>query len=135
LLLMARYGFLAANDPRMVGTHHYIEEQLGVDGLLYRYPPGATYDGIAGEENLFGICSFWLVDYLARLGERQAAAALFERLLGLANRLGLYAEEFDALSKEPLGNFPQAFTHVGLITAALSLQQAERGESGKEISR
>ena len=135
LLLMARYGFLAADDPRMIGTCRLIESELGVDGLLYRYPPGTAYDGVEGGENLFGICSFWLVDYLARLGDVARAEALFNRLLVLANDLGLYAEEFEVQSKVPLGNFPQAFTHVGLITAALSLQQAQRGRRGEEIKR
>lgn len=135
LLLMARYGFLEANDPRMAATCRVIETELGVDGLLYRYPPGPAYDGVGGTENLFGICSFWLVDYLARLGEVERADALFCRLLGLANDVGLYAEEFDARDLTPLGNFPQAFTHVGLITAALSLEQAQHGRRGAAIAQ
>jgi GH15 family glucan-1,4-alpha-glucosidase len=135
LLLLARYGFVPADDPRMVGTYHHIERTLGVDGLLYRYPPGPAYDGVGGTENLFGICSFWLIDYLARLGEVDKAFSLFEKMLGYANDVGLYAEELDAQSKEPLGNFPQAFTHVGLITAALALQQAEQGRRDKEIAK
>lgn len=135
LLLMARYGFLAADDPRMIGTYRLIESELSVDGLLYRYPPGPEYDGVGGEENLFGICCFWLVDYLARLGDVDKAERLFEKLLSLANDVGLYAEEFDAQTKAPLGNFPQAFTHVGLITAALSLEQARQGLRGEEIAR
>jgi GH15 family glucan-1,4-alpha-glucosidase len=135
LLLLARYGFLAADDPRMVGTYRHIERTLGVDGLLYRYPPGPAYDGVGGSENLFGICSFWLIDYLARLGEVDKACALFEKMLGYANDVGLYAEELHAETREPLGNFPQAFTHVGLITAALALQQAEQGRRDEEIAR
>lgn len=135
LLLMARYGFLEARDPRMVGTYRFIERELGVDGLLFRYPPGAGYDGVGGSENLFGICCFWLVDYLARLGDRDKAQRLFEQLLGYASDVGLYAEEFDLHTKAPLGNFPQAFTHVGLITAALSLEQAHEGRRGQEISK
>jgi GH15 family glucan-1,4-alpha-glucosidase len=135
LLLLARYGFIPAGDPRMVGTCQHIERTLGVDGLLYRYPPGRAYDGVGGTENLFGICSFWLIDYLARLGETDKAVALFEKMLGYANDVGLYAEELDALTKEPLGNFPQAFTHVGLITAALALAQAEEGRRGREIAK
>jgi GH15 family glucan-1,4-alpha-glucosidase len=135
LLLMARYGFLEADDPRMVGTYHRIERELSVDGLLYRYPPGRDYDGVGGSENLFGICTFWLVDYLARLGEHDKAYRIFEQMLGYANDLGLYAEELDVTTKEPLGNFPQAFTHVGLIAAALALEQVRRGRRGREIAR
>ena len=135
LLLMARYGFIAADDPRMLGTWRHIERELSVDGLLYRYPPGPDYDGVEGDENLFGICSFWLVDYLARLGEVDRGTRLFEQLLGYANDLGLYAEELHAGTKAPLGNFPQAFTHVGLITAALSLEQARGGKRDEEIAR
>jgi GH15 family glucan-1,4-alpha-glucosidase len=135
LLLMARYGYIEADYPRMVGTWRYIERTLSVDGLLYRYQSaGGAYDGLQGEENLFAICTFWLVDYLARLGEVDQAMALFDKLLGLANDVGLYAEEFDAKTQAPLGNFPQAFTHVGLITAALSIEQALAGKRGKEIA-
>ncbi|HWI13846.1 MAG TPA: glycoside hydrolase family 15 protein [Burkholderiales bacterium] len=135
LLLMARYGYVEPDDPRMLGTWRHIERTLAVDGLLYRYPPGGEYDGVPGAENLFAICSFWLVDYLARLGEVDRAGALFERLLALSNDVGLYAEEFDAHTHAPLGNFPQAFTHVGLITAALSLEQAMRGKRGRDIAK
>ena len=125
LLLMPRLGYLAANDARMQGTLRLILGQLGAgsDGLLYRYPPGGAYDGLSGRENLFAICSFWCVDCLARQGRLDEAHALFERLLALRNPLGLYAEEFDARTLSPLGNFPQAFSHVGMITAALALTQ------------
>jgi GH15 family glucan-1,4-alpha-glucosidase len=135
LLLMARYGYIPADDPRMVNTYRRVERELGVDGLLYRYPPGGSYDGVPGGENLFGICTFWLIDYLARLGEIDKAEKLFERMLGYANDVGLYAEELDAKTKAPRGNFPQAFTHVGLITAALAVDQAQRGKRDKEIAR
>ena len=118
----------------MLGTYRYIEKKLSKDGLLFRYPPGKAYDGVGGSETLFGICSFWLVDYLARLGEHDKACELFEKLLGYANDVGLYAEEMDAGTKAPLGNFPQAFTHVGLITAALSLAQAKEGRREQEIA-
>ena len=135
LLLMTRCGYVEASDPRMIATCRHIERTLSVNGLLYRYPPGGAYDGVPGDENLFAICSFWLVDYLARLGEVDRAAKLFERLLGLANDVGLYAEEFDTRTLAPLGNFPQAFTHVGLIAAALSLEDAMRGKRGREVAR
>jgi GH15 family glucan-1,4-alpha-glucosidase len=135
LLLLARYGYIEPDDPRMEGTCRYIERRLAVDGFLYRYPPRATYDGIATEDHLFAICTCWLIDYMARAGRLEDAVALFERLLALGNDVGLYAEEFDAGDKSPLGNFPQAFTHVGLITAALAIQQAEQGKRGREIAQ
>ena len=135
LLLMARYGFLAPDHPRMLGTWRHIERTLLCDGLLHRYPAGRAYDGVAGEENPFVICSFWLVDYLARLGETARARALFERLAGLANDVGLYAEEYDPQQREPMGNFPQAFSHEGLITAALTLHDAARGRRGSGIRK
>ncbi len=136
LLLLARYGYLAADDPRMVGTVRYIEQRLSVDeGLLYRYPPDTGYDGVRGTENLFLICSFWLVDYLARAGSIDRAQRLFERLVRLGNDVGLYAEEVSARDESPVGNFPQAFSHVGLITAALALAQAQQGKRDKEIAK
>jgi GH15 family glucan-1,4-alpha-glucosidase len=136
LLLMARYGYLEATDARMRGTVSYIERRLSVDdGLLYRYPPDSGYDGVRGPENLFTICSFWLVDYLARAGELERAKALFERLLAMSNDVGLYAEEIRASDRSAMGNFPQAFSHVGLITAALSLSQARRGKRDQQIAQ
>jgi GH15 family glucan-1,4-alpha-glucosidase len=124
LLLIPRLGYVAAGDPRMRGTLQQVMGRLGVGGLLYRYPPGQGYDGIGGRENLFAICSFWCVDCLARQGRLDEAHAMFERLLALRNHAGLYAEEFEATTLRPLGNYPQAFSHVGMITAALSLEQA-----------
>jgi GH15 family glucan-1,4-alpha-glucosidase len=136
LLLLARYGYLDAADRRMRGTVRYIERRLGVDdGLLYRYPPASGYDGVGGTENLFTICSFWLVDYLARAGEVERAQALFERLLALGNDVGLYAEEIRVGDHAAVGNFPQAFSHVGLITAALALEQAQRGKRDQQIAQ
>jgi GH15 family glucan-1,4-alpha-glucosidase len=124
LLLIPRVGYLPASHPRMQGTVRHIFQQLSVNGLLYRYPPGGAYDGLSGPEHLFAICSFWCVDCLARQGRLDDAHAMFERLLKLRNRAGLYAEEFRVEDGRPMGNFPQAFSHVGLITAALSLSAA-----------
>jgi GH15 family glucan-1,4-alpha-glucosidase len=124
LLLIPRVGYLAANHPRMQGTMRHILRQLSVNGLLYRYPPDSGYDGLTGPEHLFAICSFWCVDCLARQGRLDEAHAMFERLLALRNPAGLYAEEFRVQDGRPMGNFPQAFSHVGLITAALSLSAA-----------
>ena len=106
---------------------------MGRDGLLYRYL--ADNDGLPAGEGAFGICSFWAVDCQARLGDLDGAAANFERVLAYANDLGLFAEEIDPDSGVLLGNFPQAFTHVGLIDAALTLvkaQQGKRREPGAE---
>ena len=108
----------------MRGTYARIRERLGAGGpLLYRYAPGAP-----PREGAFGICSFWAAEYLALGGGTVAEARdLFERLVGYGNDLGLFAEEIDPASGAGLGNFPQAFTHVGLINAALSLDRRSRG--------
>ena len=127
LLLMPRLGYVDANHPRMRATVDRILRELSAGGLLYRYPPGRDYDGVDGAEHLFVICGFWCVDCLARQGRLQEARAMYERLLALRNPLGLYAEEYRE-DGQAMGNFPQAFSHVGSITAALTLARAERGE-------
>ena len=127
LLLMPRLGYLAADDPRMLGTLRHVERELGVGPLLYRYPPGPAYDGVEGRDNPFLMCSFWRVECLARLGRLDEAHTLFEQLLALRSPAGLLAEEADAERCEALGNYPQAFSHAGLIAAALALEAA--GES------
>lgn len=113
------------DDPaRVRGTIGAIREELGAsDGLIYRYVPES--DGLGGREGAFLPCSFWLVQALARSGQREEAVQLFEQLLGFANDVSLFAEEMDPDSKEQLGNFPQAFTHATLIQAALSLSPQE----------
>ena len=123
LLLLPRYGLKAPDDPRMLGTWRRVEQELGQDGMIYRHRAGL--DGLPAGEGAFVICSFWAVDYLARLGRVDEATRRFERLLGLANDLGLLAEEADPDDGTALGNFPQAYSHVGLITAALALQEAQ----------
>ncbi|MDX1654251.1 MAG: glycoside hydrolase family 15 protein [Candidatus Competibacteraceae bacterium] len=125
LLLMSRCSYLPADHPRMVGTWELIRRTLDRDGLLLRYPPES--DGLAGDEGAFGIVSFWAVDYLARAGRVTEARQRFEKLLTLGNDLGLYPEEWHPQTGQALGNFPQAFTHVGLISAALSLCRAGVG--------
>jgi len=122
LLLTARYGFYEATHPVMVATEARIAEQLTSGPLVYRYPQG--WDGMPGQEAAFGICSFWRIDYLARAGRVDEAVALFDQLCGHANDVGLYGEEIEPESGQHLGNFPQAFTHVGLINAALALAEA-----------
>nr|WP_255428217.1 glycoside hydrolase family 15 protein [Ramlibacter cellulosilyticus] len=124
LLLIPRLGYLPARDPRVLGTVQRIFRELSVKGLLYRYPPDQGYDGVSGEEHLFAICNFWAVDCLVRQGRVDEALRMYERLLSLRNHVGLYAEEFRVENGTPMGNFPQAFSHVGLITAALALGQA-----------
>jgi GH15 family glucan-1,4-alpha-glucosidase len=124
LLLLARHEYIAHDDPRMLSTCRYIEKQLGVDGFLYRYLPGGAYAGTEDQENLFGACIFWMIEYLAGLGRVDEATRCFEQALAAATDLGLYAEEFDVCTKKPVGNFPQAFTHVGLIRAALAIDAA-----------
>ncbi len=128
VLLMPRLGYIDAKHPRMRATVDYILRKLSVHGLLYRYPPGADYDGVAGPEHLFVISGFWCVDCLARQGRLQEARGMYERLMARRNPLGLFAEEYASDDLRPMGNFPQAFSHVGAITAALSLDRASRGE-------
>ena len=125
-LLMPLVGFLPATDERMRSTIEAIARELTQDGLVLRYlnEEGLNADGLSGEEGTFVICSFWLVSCLARAGEIDRAEALFGRLAGYANDLGLLAEQIDTTTGELLGNFPQAFSHVGLITAAWELDQA-----------
>ncbi|MDT8322254.1 MAG: glycoside hydrolase family 15 protein [Xanthomonadales bacterium] len=121
LLLMAIYGFVDSRDPRMVETCHRIDRELGVNGLIYRYEHGQ--DGLPGSEGAFVICSFWMVEHLAGMGEFEQAENRFGQLLSLANDVGLLAEEADPADGSALGNFPQAYSHVGLIRAAVSLQE------------
>jgi alpha,alpha-trehalase len=125
-LLMPILGFLPATDERMHSTIDAIARDLTVDGLVLRYSneEGLNPDGLTGEEGTFVICSFWLVSALAKAGEVDRAEALFDKLVGYANDLGLLAEEIDTARGELLGNFPQAFSHIGLITAASEIGKA-----------
>jgi GH15 family glucan-1,4-alpha-glucosidase len=124
VLLLPLYGYCDAGSPRMRSTVRAVRGYLGEGPLLYRYRAG---DGLPEGEGTFGICAFWLVECLARAGEMGEATGLFEQLLGYANDVGLYAEEIDPASGEALGNFPQGFTHIGLINAALTLAEAGSG--------
>ena len=121
LLLMPLVGFLPANDPRMLGTVAAIQKRLSVDGLLLRYDTSAGHDGLPSGEGAFLACSFWLADNLVLQGRVAEAEAIFERLLGLRNDVGLLAEEYDPRGGRMLGNFPQAFSHVALVNTALNL--------------
>ncbi len=125
-LLMPILGFLPATDERMRSTIDAIADGLTEDGLVLRYrnEEGLNADGLSGEEGTFVICSFWLVSALAKAGEIDRAERLFDKLVSYANDLGLLAEEIDTATGELLGNFPQAFSHIGLITAAREIDKA-----------
>ncbi|MBW1597200.1 glycoside hydrolase family 15 protein [Streptomyces sp. JJ38] len=127
LLLIPRVGFLPADDPRVIGTVEAIRNELSTpEGFVHRYPTGgqeAGVDGLAGDEGVFLLCSFWMVDALALTGRLDDARSLFDRLLALRNDLGLLAEEYDPASGRQLGNYPQAFSHMGLVETALLLER------------
>ena len=118
LLLIPRVGFLPGDDPRVVGTIEAIQRELVSDGFVLRYPTEEADDGLPPGEGAFLPCSFWLADALAMAGRRDEARALYDRLAGLANDVGLFAEEYDPATGRLIGNFPQAFTHVALVTSA-----------------
>jgi GH15 family glucan-1,4-alpha-glucosidase len=123
LLLIATVGFLPADDPRVQGTVAAIERGLLVDGFVLRYRTETAVDGLPPGEGVFLPCSFWLVRAYLQQGRRDEALALFERLLALCNDVGLIAEEYDPGARRLVGNFPQAFTHVALVSAAFELMK------------
>ncbi|MFR9791913.1 glycoside hydrolase family 15 protein [Streptomyces sp. MB22_4] len=129
LLLIPRVGFLPPDDPRVIGTVDAVRAGLGHRGLLRRYDSEeddeAVVDGLPGGEGAFLACSFWLADALFLTGRPQEARELFERLVRVANDVGLLAEEYDPVAGRQLGNFPQAFSHLGLVNSALTLFGAE----------
>jgi GH15 family glucan-1,4-alpha-glucosidase len=130
-LMMPIIGFLPADDPRIRATIDATAERLTDDnGLVYRYRAEGGVDGLAGEEGTFLLCTFWLAEALAVSGQAGRARTVFERAAAHANDVGLLAEEVDPASGELLGNFPQAFSHIGLVNAAWAIHQAERGTSG-----
>lgn len=133
LLLLLRYGFHAPTHPRALGTFDVVDRRLSVGPLLHRYR--GLDDGIGEGEGAFGICGFWAVEILAQQGQRVAAIERFERLLAYANDVGLFSEEIDPSSGALLGNFPQAFTHVGLLDAALALGRPRRADQGRPAPR
>ena len=123
LLMIPLVGFLPAGDPRVVGTVEAIQRDLTRDGLVMRYADVGSegVDGLPAGEGAFLLCTYWLVDNLAMAGRHEEARALFERLLGLRNDVGLMSEQWDPLSGRMRGNFPQAFSHVGLVNSAWNL--------------
>jgi GH15 family glucan-1,4-alpha-glucosidase len=126
LLRMAKVGFIASTDPLWASTLTAMDTELVTDSLVYRYDPAASPDGLAGDEGTFSLCSFLYVDALAGAGRLEDARNAFEKMLTYGNHVGLYSEEI-ALTGEQIGNFPQAFTHLALIDAALTLDAALDG--------
>jgi GH15 family glucan-1,4-alpha-glucosidase len=122
VLLMPLMKFIAPEDPRWLSTLDAIGTELVSDSLVYRYNPEASPDGLAGQDGTFSICTFWYVEGMARAGHLDEARLIFEKMLTYANHLGLYAEEIGPTG-EQLGNFPQAFTHLALISAAVNLDR------------
>jgi GH15 family glucan-1,4-alpha-glucosidase len=131
-LLIPAVGFLPADDPRMVSTVAAIQRELLHDGLVRRYLPddGGEVDGVSGDEGVFLACSFWLADVLAAQGRVAEARELFERLLDLRNDVGLLSEEYDPVAGRQLGNMPQAFTHLALVSTAMLLGQGQQLRGG-----
>ncbi len=126
LLLLAQTGFVEASDPRFAGTVEAIEKALLQDGFVMRYNTHGTNDGLKPGEGAFLACSFWLCDAYMSVGRLADAEAMFKRLLAIRNDLGLLAEEYEPREKRHQGNFPQAFSHVGLINTAFNLTRAEK---------
>lgn len=133
-LLMPIIRFISPQDPRWLSTLAQIEKRLVSDFLVYRYRPDEHLEGLKGGEGTFSMCTFWYVECLARAGHLNKARLNFEKMLGYGNHLGLYAEQL-GLQGEHLGNFPQAFTHLGLITAALTLDQKFDDSRNEDLDR
>ena len=134
VLMIPLVGFLPAEDERVHGTIAAVERDLMQDGLVLRYRPNeCEIDGLPGNEGVFLPCSFWLADCFHLIGRKKDARLLFERLFDLRNDVGLLAEEYDPVNRRQLGNFPQAFSHVGLVNTAqiLSDEQGAAIHEGK----
>jgi GH15 family glucan-1,4-alpha-glucosidase len=137
-LLIPLVGFLEADDPRVLGTVRAIERELVVDGFVHRYTAASLdTDGLPPGEGAFYACGFWLADNYVLQHRRKDARALFERLIGTANDVGLLSEEYDVAAKRLVGNFPQAFSHVGLVNTAYNLaseaKPAEQRRGKQEV--
>ena len=128
-MLMPVSGFLPYDDKRIISTVEAIRKELGHNGFLYRY---SGDDGLPGSEGVFLLCTFWLIDNLIAVGKLEEAESLIRRMEGTANHLGLFSEEYDVERKESLGNFPQAFTHIGYINSVVAIQQAKQNGKGPE---
>ena len=133
VLLMPLLGFISPTDPRWLSTLDAIGDELVSDSLVFRYHPDASPDGLDGDEGTFTICSFWYVEALAASGRVREARLVFEKILTYANHLGLYSEEIGQ-SGELLGNFPQAFTHLALVRAAITLDERLGGGAAHPLA-
>ena len=129
LLRIPVVGFLPPDDPRVIGTVEAIQRELVIDGMVQRYLTAEANDGLPPGEGSFVACTFWLADALIAIGRRDEGKELFERLLAIGNDVGLFAEEYDPRAKRQLGNFPQAFSHVGILHTARNLLDSE--EAGR----
>jgi GH15 family glucan-1,4-alpha-glucosidase len=134
LLMMPLQGFVSPFDPMWLSTLDAMDDKLVSDSLVYRYNPSAAPDGLSGNEGTFSLCTFWYVDALARAGRLDEAALTFEKMHTYANHIGLYSEEI-GLTGEQLGNFPQAFTHLSLINAAINLDYQLDHGAGSSIDQ
>lgn len=133
-LLMPLMRFISPRDPKWLSTLEVVERELVCDSLVYRYIPSkAAGDGLEGDEGTFSMCTFWYVECLSRSGHLKKALFYFEKMLGYANHLGLYSEQL-GLQGEHLGNFPQAFTHLGLISAAYDLNRRLNDARNKDFA-
>jgi GH15 family glucan-1,4-alpha-glucosidase len=124
LLIIPLVGFLPANDPRVRGTVEAIERLLMIDGFVARYSSTTAVDGLPPGEGAFLACTFWLADNYTLLGRHDDARRLFERLLDLRNDVGLLSEEYEVHARRLVGNFPQAFSHIGLVNTAHNLSRS-----------
>jgi GH15 family glucan-1,4-alpha-glucosidase len=124
--MMAEVGFLPASDPRILGTIAAVERDLVRDGFVDRYRTESGVDGLPAGEGAFLLCTFWLADNYGLAGRTADARRTFEALLAIRNDVGLLAEEYDPVARRQLGNFPQAFSHLGLINTARNLTQREK---------
>jgi GH15 family glucan-1,4-alpha-glucosidase len=133
LLMVPLVGFLPPDDERVRNTVTAIEQGLTEGGFVYRYRTLGSegIDGLAGAEGVFLMCSFWLADNYALLGRHDEAVAMYERLVGLRNDVGLLSEEYDPAGKRMLGNFPQAFSHVALVNTAGNVTASRLAQQGK----
>ena len=135
VLLIPLVGFLPASDPRVRSTVEAIEKRLVVDGFVLRYDSAATDDGLPEGEGAFLACSFWLADNYLLLGREADALRVFERLLELRNDVGLLSEEYDPALKRQVGNFPQAFSHIALLSTAFNLDHAQRPGAPRPVEQ
>jgi GH15 family glucan-1,4-alpha-glucosidase len=135
LLFIPMIGFLPPDDVRVLATIETVQRELGGNGLLRRYNPDEAEDGVSGDEGTFTMCSFWLAGSLLAAGRVAQAREVFEKVIGYAGPLGLYSEMLDPATGEYLGNYPQAFTHIGLIHTARNLDRAlDAADQGKTVA-